>query len=150
MLNQVQLIGHLGHPPSMRNTPSGEKVANFSIATSERWRDKLSGDVKEETEWHSVSVFGRLADIAEQHLNKGSQVWIQGKIKSRRYTDKNGQERTAHGIVAEQLRMLGGRESGASAKPANSPAQAFTSAYPKPSSSASASGFDDMDDDIPF
>lgn len=146
MINQVQLIGHLGHPPSIRSTPAGEKVANFSLATSERWRDKVSGEFKEETEWHAVSVFGRLADIAEQHLNKGSLVWVQGKIKSRRYTDKNGQERTAYGILVDQLRMLGGRESNAMAKPTHSPAQA--QAQPKPS--ASSSGFDDMDDDIPF
>lgn len=146
MLNQVQLIGHLGHAPSIRSTPGGEKVANFSLATGERWRDKVSGDFKEETEWHSISVFGRLAGIAEQHLTKGSLVWVQGKIKSRRYTDKDGHERTAYGIVVDQLRMLGGREASAQGKTASPPAPA--PAQPKPS--ASGSGFDDMDDDIPF
>lgn len=146
MLNQVQLIGHLGHAPSLRSTQSHEPVANFSVATSERWRDKATGDFKEETEWHSVTMFGKLAEIAQQHLRKGSQVWVQGKIKSRRYTDKNGVEKIAFTIVADQLRMLGGRETSAPAMPAASPAPAPT--QPKPS--ASGSGFDDMDDDIPF
>lgn len=142
MLNQVQLIGHLGHPPSMRTTPSGEPVANFSVATSERWRDKATGDFKEETEWHAVTLFGRLAEIAQQHLRKGSQVWVQGKIKSRRYTDKNGVEKVAYGIVADQLRMLGARE------PA--PAKPETAAPAPAKPSTTGSGFDDLDDDIPF
>lgn len=148
MLNHMQLIGHLGHNPSVRQTPSGDTVLNFSVATSERWRDKVSGELKEETEWHSVSVFGRHADILQQYLRKGSQVYVSGKLKSRRYTDKQGIERIAYSVVSDQVRMLGSKPPEEAGHAAANTAATATPQAPKPS--ASGTGFDDMDDDLPF
>jgi single-strand DNA-binding protein len=145
MLNQMQLIGHLGHSPSVRQTPNGDTVLNFSVATSERWRDKVTGDLKEETEWHAVSVFGKHAEVLQQYLRKGSQVYVSGKLKSHRYTDKNGIERISHGIVSDQVRMLGSKKP----EEQGQLAPVLQSAQP-PKPSASSSGFDDMDDDLPF
>lgn len=147
MLNQAQIIGHLGKDPEVRYLPSGEAVANFSIATTEKWKDKNSGEQREETEWHRVSVFGRLAEIVGEYLKKGSLVFIQGKIKTRKYTDKDGAERYATEIRAEALKMLGGRDSNQSGAPAQRQAPA---AKPRPTPAPAPSGFDDMDDDIPF
>lgn len=147
MLNQAQIIGHLGKDPEVRYLPSGEAVANFSIATTEKWKDKNSGEQREETEWHRVSVFGRLAEIVGEYLKKGSLVFIQGKIKTRKYTDKDGAERYATEIRAETLKMLGGRDSNQSGAPAQRQAPA---ARPRPTPAPAPSGFDDMDDDIPF
>jgi single-strand DNA-binding protein len=147
MLNQAQIIGHLGKDPEVRYLPSGEAVANFSIATTEKWKDKNSGEQREETEWHRISVFGRLAEIVGEYLKKGSLVFIQGKIKTRKYTDKDGAERYATEIRAETMKMLGGRQDGErSAPPAQRPAAPQRQQAP----AAAPSGFDDMDDDIPF
>lgn len=147
MLNQAQIIGHLGKDPEVRYLPSGEAVANFSIATTEKWKDKNSGEQREETEWHRISVFGRLAEIVGEYLKKGSLVFIQGKIKTRKYTDKDGAERYATEIRAETMKMLGGRDSNQGSAPAQRQAPA---ASPRPAPAPAPSGFDDMDDDIPF
>ena len=147
MLNQAQIIGHLGKDPEIRYLPSGEAVANFSIATTEKWKDKNSGEQREETEWHRISVFGRLAEIVGEYLKKGSLVFIQGKIKTRKYTDKDGAERYATEIRAETMKMLGGRDSNQGGAPAQRQAPA---ASPRPAPAPAPSGFDDMDDDIPF
>lgn len=131
MLNKVILIGRLGREPELRYMANGEAVCNFSVATSESWKDK-SGQRQEATEWHNVTMYRKLAEIAGQYLKQGSQVYIEGKIKSRKYTDKNGVERTAYDIIANELKMLGGNTQTPAQKP--QPAQAQ----------------DDISDDIPF
>ena len=142
-VNKVILVGNLGRDPEVRYMPSGDAVANIAIATSSKYKNK-AGEQVEETEWHRVSFFGKLAEIAGQYLKKGSSVYIEGKLKTRKYTDKDGVEKYATDIIADQMQMLGGKPEGAPAeRPAPRPAEA-----PKPA--AGASGFDDMDDDIPY
>lgn len=131
MLNKVILIGRLGREPELRYMANGEAVCNFSVATSESWKDK-NGQRQEATEWHEVTMFRKLAEIAGQYLTKGSQVYIDGKIKSRKYTDKKGVERTAYDIIANEMKMLGGNTQTPAQKP--QPAQAQ----------------DDISDDVPF
>ena len=110
-LNKVILIGNLGRDPEVRYLPSGDAVANFSIATSENWKDR-NGQRQERTEWHNITLYRRLAEVAGQYLKKGSQVYIEGKIQSRKYTDKQGAERTAYEIVCSEMKMLGGKAEG--------------------------------------
>ena len=131
MLNKVILIGRLGREPELRYMANGESVCNFSVATSESWKDK-NGQRQEATEWHNVTMYRKLAEIAGQYLKQGSQVYIEGKIKSRKYTDKNGVERTAYEIIANEMKMLGGN--------AQTPAQ-----KPQP-----AQAQDNISDDVPF
>lgn len=114
-LNKVMLIGRLGRDPEVRYMPSGEAVCNFSIATSENWTDKQTGNKVERTEWHNITMYSRLAEIAGQYLKKGSQVYIEGKIQSRKYTSKDGIERTAYDIIANEMKMLGSKNDGYSA-----------------------------------
>lgn len=121
MLNKVILIGRLGRDPETRYMPNGEAVCNFSVATSEKYTDK-NGQRQEATEWHNVTMYRKLAEIAGKYLTKGSQVYIEGKIQSRKYTDKNGVERTAYDIIANELKMLGGNAQTLAQKP--QPAQA--------------------------
>lgn len=135
MLNKVILIGRLGRDPETRFMANGEAVCNFSVATSEKYTDK-NGQRQEATEWHNVTMYRKLAEIAGQYLKQGSQVYIEGKIKSRKYTDKNGVERTAYDIIANELKMLGGNAQ----TPAQKPQQAQTQAQAQ----------EDIDDDIPF
>lgn len=108
-LNKVQLIGNLGKDPDVRYMPSGEAVTNITLATTDTWKDKTSGDTKEATEWHRVVFFKKLAEIAGQYLKKGSQVYIEGSLKTRKWTDKDGQERYTTEIVADEMKMLGSR-----------------------------------------
>lgn len=146
MLNQAQIIGHLGREPESKTFASGDQVCNFTIATTERWKDKQTGEQKEATEWHRISTFGKLAEICAQYLQKGSLVWVQGKITTRKWTDKDGVERYSTEIKADTMKMLGGKPSQSEA-----PAPAPTAAKPASSNPAPAGGgFDDMDDDIPF
>ena len=140
MLNQAQIIGHLGRDPEVRHLPSGEAVANFTVATTEKWRDKASGESKEATEWHNISCFGRLAEIVGQYLHKGSLVYVSGKIKTRKYKDKDGVDKYATSIQCQELKMLGGKSSG------GEQSQQHHQSKPAPS----PNGFDDMEDDIPF
>ena len=118
-LNKVILIGNLGRDPEVRYMPNGEAVCNFSIATSETWNDRQTGQRQERTEWHNITLYRRLAEVAGQYLKKGSQVYIEGKIQSRKYTDKQGIERTAYEIIGDELKMLGGRDN----QPAQPPEQ---------------------------
>lgn len=106
-VNKVILIGHLGQDPEIRYAQSGDAIANISVATTESWKDKSSGEKKEQTEWHRVSAFGRLAEIIGEYLKKGSQVYIEGSLRTRKYTDKDGIERYATEIRAAEMRMLG-------------------------------------------
>lgn len=155
MLNQAQIIGYLGKDPEVRYMPSGDAVANFSIATSERWKDKQTGETREATEWHRINTFGKLAEIVGQYLHKGSLVFVQGKITTRKWTDKDGIERYSTEIKADSLKMLGGREGGEGGQQAPQQRQAAPQRQQRPSAqqqapASSGSGFDDMDDDIPF
>ena len=109
MLNKVTLIGRLGRDPEVRYMPNGDAVCNFSLATDESWKDR-NGQRQTKTEWHNVIMYRRLAEIAGQYLKKGSQVYLEGKIQSRKYTDKNGVERTAYEIVCHEMKMLGGND----------------------------------------
>lgn len=106
-VNKVILLGRIGRDPEVRYMPNGEAVANFSIATSESWKDK-NGDKQERVEWHNITIYRKLAEIAGQYLKKGSQVYIEGKIQSRKYTGKDGIERTAYEIIGSEMKMLGG------------------------------------------
>ena len=111
-VNKVILVGNLGKDPEVRNNQSGGKIVNITLATSETWNDRASGERKERTEWHRVVFFGRLAEIAGEYLKKGSQVYIEGSIRTRKYNDKDGVERYATEIVANEMQMLGGRAGG--------------------------------------
>lgn len=137
-LNKVQIIGHLGADPDTRYMPSGKPVTNIRVATSETWKDKESGDRKEKTEWHSVVFFDKLAEIAGEYLRKGSQVYVEGKLQTRKWQDKEGKDRYTTEIIAQQMQMLGGKPQGD--RPARQ--QEKPSAPP-----ADDGGFDD---DIPF
>jgi single-strand DNA-binding protein len=149
-VNKVILIGNLGKDPETRYLPSGEAVTSFSIATSETWKDKTSGEKKEATEWHRISAFGKLAEICGEYLRKGSPVYIEGSLRTRKWQDKEGQDRYTTEIRADQMRMLGSRGEGGGGgmrEPAAAPSGGSTSKAPAKKSGGS---FDDMDDDIPF
>lgn len=137
-------IGNLGRDPEVRYLPNGEAVANISVACTEKWKDKNTGEQKEQTEWVKVSFFGKLAEIAGQYLKKGSQVYIEGALRTRKYTDKDGVEKYATEIRADTMKMLGGKPEG-SAPLAPRPERAAA-----PAPARQSSGFDDMDSDIPF
>ena len=107
--NKIIIIGHLGRDPESRYMPSGEQVTSIAVATTDRWRDKATGDMKEQTEWHRIAFFGKLAEIAGQYLKKGSQVYVEGRIRTRKYTDREGIERYATEIIGDRMQMLGGK-----------------------------------------
>ena len=138
-VNKAIIVGNLGKDPEVRYTASGEAMCNITVATSENWKDKATGEKKELTEWHRISFFGKLAEIAGQYLKKGSQVYLEGRIKTRKWQDKEGQERYTTEIEANEMQMLGGRQSSDSA-PSEKP-QRNAQGAPKQS-------FED--DDIPF
>jgi single-strand DNA-binding protein len=175
-VNKVIIVGNLGKDPEMRSFPSGDQVANVTIATTDKWKDKASGEMKEATEWHRVVFNGRLAEIVGQYLRKGSQVYVEGSLRTRKWTDQSGVEKYTTEIRADQMQMLGSRQGmggqggqagqgggyddgggyeaprQAAPAPARAPAPAPRQApAPAPAQSrTSSSGFDDMDDDIPF
>lgn len=140
-INKVILVGNLGADPETRYMPSGSAVTNLSIATSEQWKDKQSGEQKERTEWHKVAMFNRLAEIAAEYLRKGSQVYIEGKLRTRKWQDRDGNDRWTTEIIADEMQMLGGRGGGGSAP--MSSGSGTSSAPPQPPA-------DEFDDDIPF
>ena len=140
-INKVILVGNLGADPDTRYMPSGGAVTNLSVATSESWKDKQTGEQKERTEWHKVAMFGRLAEISAEYLRKGSQVYIEGKIRTRKWQDKDGNDRWTTEVIADEMQMLGGRGSGGA--PARSDNQAQSS-QPRAAEST------EFDDDIPF
>lgn len=177
-VNKVILVGNLGADPEVRYLPSGDAVANIRLATTDRYKDRASGEMKEATEWHRVSFFGRLAEIVSEYLNKGSTAYIEGRIRTRKWQAQDGTDRYSTEIVAEQLQMLGGRsgddrrerddgddsraEPGAMQRTASAPvagrtgaAKPVASGSQPPRSSAGGGpshggGFDSMDSDIPF
>ncbi len=170
-VNKVILIGNLGRDPEVRYTPSGSAVCNISLATTRNWKSKESGERQEETEWHRVVFYDRLAEIAGEYLKKGRSCYVEGRLKTRKWTDKDGVEKYTTEIIAETMQLLGGREGGGmggggggdemgggggysrdsegggSSRPAPAPRQQAPRQQPAPKSST---GFDDMDDDIPF
>ena len=158
-VNKVIIVGNLGRDPETRYMPSGDAVTNITVATTDRYKDKQSGEMKEATEWHRISFFGKLAEIAGQYLKKGSQVYVEGSLRTRKYTDKDGVEKYATEIRADSMQMLGSRqgmgggnggEEGGYSRPA-APAQRPAAApAARPAAVPAPSGFDDMDDDIPF
>jgi len=161
-VNKVIIVGNLGRDPETRYMPSGDAVTNITVATTDRYKDKQSGEMKEATEWHRISFFGKLAEIAGQYLKKGSQVYVEGSLRTRKYTDKDGVEKYATEIRADTMQMLGSRQGmgggnggdeGGYSRPAAPAAQRPAAAAPasRPAQRPAApSGFDDMDDDIPF
>ena len=161
-VNKVIIVGNLGRDPEIRYMPSGDAIANIAVATSFKSKDKNTGEQKEVTEWHRISFFGRLAEIVGQYLKKGSSVYVEGRLQTRKYTDKDGVEKYATDIVAEQMQMLGARQGmggdnmddggGYEAAPQQRQ-QAPRQAPPAPAARPApkpAPNFSDMDDDIPF
>ena len=180
-VNKVIIVGNLGRDPEMRTFPSGDQVANVTVATTDKWKDKQTGEMREATEWHRVVFNGRLAEIAGQYLRKGSQVYVEGSLRTRKWTDQSGVEKYSTEIRADQMQMLGsrqgmggGQQGGGGgggyddggyggdqggydqaprrAAPPARPAAPAARPAPAPAAQAprAASGFDDMDDDIPF
>jgi len=153
-INKVILIGNLGADPETRAIPSGTTVANLRIATSESWRDKQSGEQQERTEWHRVALFGRLAEIAAEYLKKGSQVYIEGSLRTRKWQDKQGNDRYSTEIIGNELQMLGGRGGGGGAATGTAPAPSFAEVSSGGGGGggggSSASRSEEFDDDIPF
>jgi single-strand DNA-binding protein len=152
-VNKVILVGNLGADPETRSMPSGMTVTNIRIATSESWKDKASGAQQERTEWHSVALFGRLGEIAAEYLRKGSQVFVEGKLRTRKWQDKTGNDRFTTEIIADNMQMLGARGGGSGAADRSSGSSFGASAPPRDDydqSPAPAGAKDDFDDDIPF
>src|SRR5918999_5811558 len=147
-VNKVILVGNLGRDPETRYMPDGAALTNVSVATSFQWNDKTSGEKKEETEWHRVVFRGKLAEIAGEYLKKGSQVYVEGRLRTRKWQDKDGQDRYTTEIVAERMQMLGAR-SGAG-EPRAEPAMETKTGEPKAGAKKPAGKFDDLEDDIPF
>ena len=149
-LNLAQIIGHLGKDPETRYTPNGTAVVNFSVATSEKWKDRATGDAKEATEWHRIVAFDKLAEVCGEYLQKGSLVYVAGRIKTRKWQDREGNDRYTTEIHISEMRMLGPkpRDGGGDREQYSEPAAA--AAKPPARKPATGTGFDDMDDDIPF
>ena len=140
-VNKVILVGHLGKDPEIRSFSNGDQVANVSLATTDKWKDKQTGEPKEATEWHNLVFIGRQAEIAGQYLKKGSQIYVEGSIRTRKWQDKEGNDRYTTEVRVSNMQMLGGRTGGEqSARPAQRPSP----------QQANGGGFDDMQDDIPF
>lgn len=164
-INKVIIIGNLGKDPEVRYTPNGSAVCNITVATSRQWKDKNSGEKQEETEWHRIVFFDRMAEIAGEYLKKGRPVYVEGRLKTRKWTDKDGVEKYTTEIMAENMQLLGGREGGgggggdegggggysrgSQGGGGERSAPASRPAANKPAAKSST-GFDDMDDDIPF
>ena len=150
-VNKVIIVGNLGNDPETRYAPSGDAVTNIVVATTETWKDKASGEKREATEWHRVVFFGKLAEIAGQYLKKGSQVYLEGKLKTRKWQDKDGQDRFTTEINADEMKMLGSKGDGQQQegrRPQQTQQRPPANTQRQPQ--GPAGGFSDMDDDIPF
>ena len=144
-INKVIIVGNLGQDPDTRYMPSGGAVTNFTVATNESWKDKQTGEQKDRTEWHKVAMFGRLAEISAEYLRKGSQVYIEGKLRTRKWQDRDGNDRYTTEIIADEMQMLGGRGGGSAPMGGGDSSRGGEqgrSSAPPPA--------DDFDDDIPF
>lgn len=162
-VNKVILVGNLGRDPETRYMPNGEAVTNVTLATTETWKDRASGERQEKTEWHRVTFYRRLAEIAGEYLKKGSQIYVEGRLETRKWTDKEGKDRYTTEIIASEMKMLGSRSGGGAPGPSydasddgGAPAPSRPAARPSSGGSAakpagkSPGGIADMDDDIPF
>ncbi len=148
-VNKVIIVGNLGQDPETRYMPSGAAVTNFTVATNESWKDKQTGEQKERTEWHRVAMFNRLAEIAAEYLRKGSQVYIEGKLRTRKWQGQDGQDRYTTEIIADEMQMLGGRGGGGgSSSYGGGSSQAGGGSRGGGASTPSSDG--EFDDDIPF
>lgn len=150
-VNKVIVVGNLGADPETRYLPTGEAVTNIRVATTDRWKDKTSGEMKEATEWHRVSFFGRLAEVAGEYLKKGSQVYVEGSLRTRKWQDKEGHDRYSTDIRGDVMQMLGSRAG--AGEPRGAPAggsAAEPASEAKAAAKKPAGKFDDMADDIPF
>jgi single-strand DNA-binding protein len=148
-VNKVIIVGNIGRDPETRYMPSGDAVTNISVATSDRYKDKQTGEMKETTEWHRVAFFGKLAEIAGQYLKKGSQVYVEGRLRTRKWADASGQEKYSTEIVADSMQMLGSKMSGGGeGGESYSRSKSSDSANAAPAPTAASLGA--MDDDIPF
>lgn len=146
-VNKVILIGNLGRDPEVRYMPSGDAMVNISLATTDKWKDKKSGEPQERTEWHRIVIFGKQAEIAGEYLKKGSPAYFEGRLQTRKWTDKEGQDRYTTEIVADRMQMLGSRSGGSARAMPDDEAPASS----RPASTAQqAGGIDDLEDDIPF
>jgi single-strand DNA-binding protein len=150
-LNKVMLIGRFGGDPEIKPLPSGERVANFSLATGDKWRDKTTGDMKERTEWHRIVAYGKVVDVIEKYTRKGSQVFIEGQLRTRKWQDKQGSERYTTEIVMQNIQLLGkpgdgGREN----PPPGDPPRTHGNPARQSATAGAPAGKDDLDDDIPF
>jgi len=152
-VNKVIVVGNLGADPETRYLPSGEAVTNIRVATTDRWKDKASGEMKEATEWHRIAFFGRLAEIAGEYLKKGSQVYVEGSLRTRKWQDKEGHDRYSTEIRGDVMQMLGSRAGAGEPRAAPSgadAAEARTEPAARPAAKKPTGKFDDMADDIPF
>lgn len=159
-VNKVILVGNLGRDPETRYMPNGEAVTNVTLATSDNWTDKTSGERKEATEWHRVTFYRRLAEVAGEYLKKGSQIYVEGKLRTRKWQDKDGQDRYTTEVIADVMQMLGSRGGGGGGSMQDdAPASFGGEAERRPAAKSAGTGggakkpatsFDDMDDDIPF
>jgi single-strand DNA-binding protein len=147
-INKVIIVGNLGNDPETRYMPSGSAVTNLTVATNESWKDKQTGEQKDRTEWHKVAMFNRLAEIAAEYLRKGSQVYIEGKLRTRKWQDKSGQDRWTTEIIADEMQMLGGRGGAGGGGGGSAPMSSGQDSGPP--SAPPQTGPDDFDDDIPF
>ena len=149
-INKVIIVGNLGQDPETRYMPSGAAVTNFTVATNESWKDKQTGEQKERTEWHRVAMFNRLAEIAAEYLRKGSQVYIEGKLRTRKWQGQDGQDRYTTEIIADEMQMLGGRGGGGGAGGGGSYGGGGGGQKTGGGNAPPQPGPDDFDDDIPF
>ena len=159
-VNKAILVGNLGRDPEVRYTPSGSAVANVTLATSDQWKDKQTGEMQERTEWHRVVFFNRLAEVVAEYVKKGQQIYVEGRIQTRKWQDQSGQDRYTTEIVASEMQMLGGRSGGGGSgfdqgmdqsRPQQAPAGGGASSQGAPASEPAQGGaYDDFDDDIPF
>ncbi len=161
-INKVILVGNLGKDPEIRYSASGAAIANITIATSDNWKDKQTGEKQERTEWHRVVFFNRLAEVVGEYLKKGSQVYVEGRLQTRKWQDKDGQDRYTTEIVASEMQMLGSRGGmgdsggydqsnyGGQQSGGGRPAPAAAPAQPAAAPQGNSGGFDNFDDDIPF
>jgi single-strand DNA-binding protein len=150
-VNKVIIVGNLGADPEVRYMPSGDAITNIRVATTDRWKDKASGEMKEATEWHRIVFFGRVAEIAGEYLKKGSQVYVEGRLRTRKWQDKEGHDRYSTEVVADTMQMLGSRAGSGEPREPREGAPEPRAAEPKPAAAKKPAGkFDDMEDDIPF
>jgi single-strand DNA-binding protein len=151
-VNKVIIVGNLGADPETRYTPGGDAITNIRVATTDKWKDKASGEMKEATEWHRIAFFGRLAEIAGEYLKKGSQVYVEGSLRTRKWQDKEGQDRYSTEIRGDTMQMLGRREGGGAPREDAAPrgGEPKAAGEAKAAAKKPAGKFDDMEDDIPF